>query len=81
MAASSACHASSGLRKSLLPFADRQFLAGLFQLPPRLTRFEPPSDKTPDASNYTTTERLVQLLLGFIVPWKQLEPHFVNRLS
>jgi hypothetical protein len=31
----------------LLRFAERQFLALLFQLPPRLTRFEPLSDTRP----------------------------------
>ena len=31
----------------LLRFADRQFLALLFQLPPRLTRFEPDTGVTP----------------------------------
>ena len=31
----------------LLRFAERQFLALLFQLPPRFTRFEPPWDKAP----------------------------------
>jgi len=28
-------------------YADRQFLAVLFQLPPRFTRFEPDLDKAP----------------------------------
>ncbi len=32
----------------LLRLADRQFLALLFQLPPRFTRFEP-TDKAPNA--------------------------------
>ena len=38
----------------LLRFADRQFLALLFQLPPRFTRFEPDTRVTPnprDAAN------------------------------
>ena len=39
----------------LLRFADRQFLAELFQLPPRLTRFEP-MDRPPEVIEAQTCE-------------------------
>jgi hypothetical protein len=80
----------------LLRFADRQFLAGLFQLPPRFTRFEPPSDKTPRCFQALSDrmrgsppsarpQEAIQLLLRFRIArrrnGKQLELHFANRLS
>jgi len=43
----------------LLRFADRQFLAVLFQLPPRLTRFEPHG--SPTAPVLSTASRNRQL--------------------
>ena len=43
----------------LLRFADRQFLAVLFQLPPRLTRFEPYGSPTGRVSNTLWRNRQV----------------------